>query len=59
MWNQWNYPGIETIVFNQTLLDSKLSDIEKLIFQMRKGQGLLSRVRGLFESAVRDLGHSV
>ena len=52
-------PGIEIIVFNQTQLESKLSDIEKLIFQMRKGQGLLSRVHGLFESAARDLGDSV
>ena len=51
-------PGIETIVFNQTQLESKLSDIERSIFQMRKGQGLLSRVRGLFESAARDLGGS-
>jgi hypothetical protein len=52
-------PGIETIVFNQRQLESKLSDIKKLIFQIRKGQGLLSRVRDLFESAARDLGDFV
>jgi len=52
------FPCVQTIAFNQSKLEGKLSYIERLICQIRKGRALLRQAHGLFVTAVQDLAGS-